>query len=99
PVHATNDLPMSGFDEWYVFEVVPTIFPRQNFVNRYGFSTLDSDNEATKMFWAQIEEAQPLHALGAGTPNMFFTTRDKVTFERVKRIGAFIDAAPTDQST
>lgn len=97
PVNAIADLPTPGFDEWYVFDVVPTIYPRQNFVNRYGFSPLAMDNEETKMFWSQIEEAQPVHVLGAGTPNMFFVTRDHPTFEHVKRFNTSLDANPTGQ--
>jgi hypothetical protein len=85
PVSTINELPTPGFDEWYVYDDVPTTYPKTNFVNRLGFSPLDKDSEETDMFWSQIEEVQPLHVLGAGTPNMFFATRDKATFERVKR--------------
>ena len=78
------ELPMPGFDEWYVFDFVPQSVPTCNYVNSYGFSVLD-DSDATTSFWEQIRKTQPLHALGAGAPNMFFVTRDRETFERVLR--------------
>jgi hypothetical protein len=90
-VNTIDDLPTPGFDEWYVYNEVPTIYPKKNFVNRLGFSPLDMDSEETNTFWSQIEEVQPLHALGAGTPNMFFATRDKATFERVKRFNTSLE--------
>lgn len=84
-----GELPMPGFDEWYIFDLVPRNFPTRNYVNRFGFSVLD-ESDATTSFWEQITKTQPLHALGAGTPNMFFLTRDRETFERV------LQAEPTD---
>lgn len=55
----------------------------------FWFSVLD-ESDATTSFWEQIKKTQPLHALGASTPNMFFLTRDRETFERV------LQAVPTD---
>jgi hypothetical protein len=77
------ELPTPGFDEWYVFDSTPQVVPMRNHVNRYNFSVLD-ECDATELFWEQIRKAQPLHVLGAGTPNMFFVTRDRDSFERVK---------------
>lgn len=72
-------------DEWYVFDAVPSIVPTLNYVNRYNFSPFDSCDE-TESFWEQIRTTQPLHILGAGTPHMFFVTRDRDSFERVKNL-------------
>jgi hypothetical protein len=84
------ELPMPGFDEWYVFDTVPNLVPILNHVNRYGFSALD-DGDATDSFWEQIRTTRPLHILGAGTPNMFFVTRDRDSFERVKAWNALVE--------
>jgi hypothetical protein len=78
-----TELPAPGFDEWYVFDVVPSVVPTRNYVNQYNFSVLD-ECDTTDSFWEQIRMTQPLHVLGAGTPNMFFATRDRESFERVK---------------
>jgi hypothetical protein len=82
---AAAELPAPGFDEWYVFDVVPSIVPTRNYVNRYSFSTLD-ECDMTESFWEQIRITQPLHVLGAGTPHMFFVTRDHDSFERVRNL-------------
>ncbi|MEC5217399.1 hypothetical protein RCH09_002357 [Actimicrobium sp. GrIS 1.19] len=79
------ELPAPGFDEWYVFDVVPSLVPTRNYVNCYSFSPL-SECDTTELFWEQIRMTQPLHVLGAGTPHMFFVTRDRDSFERVKKL-------------
>lgn len=79
------DLPAPGFDEWYVFDVVPSVISTRNHVNRHNFSVVDECDTA-ESFWEQIRKTQPLHVLGAGTPHMFFATRDRDSFERVKAV-------------
>ncbi len=80
-----TELPAPGFDEWYVFDGVPSAVPTRNYVNQYNFSVLD-ECDTTDSFWEQIITTQPLHILGAGTPNMFFATRDRESFKRVKEL-------------
>jgi hypothetical protein len=82
------ELPMPGFDEWYVFDSAPQNLPTCNYVNRFGFSVLD-ESDGTTSFWEQIAKTQPLHALGAGAPNMFFLTRDLKAFELVLQAEPF----------
>ncbi len=79
------ELPTPGFDEWYVFDSMPQLIPTRNHVNQYGFSVLGNDDAAAS-FWDQVTRTQPLHALGAGTPNMFFVTRDRETFQRIQKL-------------
>lgn len=80
-----SELPAPGCDEWYVYDSAPLNCPKRTYVNRYGFSVFD-ENLESESFWEQIRRAEPLHILGAGTPNMFFVTRDRDSFERVKRL-------------
>ncbi|MFB9243411.1 hypothetical protein IV454_13035 [Massilia antarctica] len=80
-----TELPTPGFDEWYVYDSIPLICPKRNHVNQYGFSVFD-EGDATELFWEQIRTAQPLHVLGAGTPNMFFATRNRDSFDQVKSL-------------
>lgn len=80
-----TELPAPGFDEWYVYDSAPLICPQRNHVNRYGFSVFD-EGVITESFWDQIRQVAPLHILGAGTPNMFFLTRDRQIFDRVKKL-------------
>jgi hypothetical protein len=54
-------------------------------VNRYGSSAFD-EGVITQSFWEQIKKVEPLDILGAGTPNMFFLTRHRHTFDRVKKL-------------
>lgn len=82
-----SELPAPGFDEWYVFNSTPQVVPLCNHVNRYNFSVLDKC-DATELFWEQIRKTQPLHVLGAGTPNIFLATRDCDIFKRVKELYA-----------
>ena len=82
-----EELPTPGFDEWYVFDSPPLLIPTRNHVNRYNFSVID-ECDATASFWEQIRLTQPLHVLGAGTPNMFFVTRDQSSFDRVQGLAA-----------
>ncbi|MGZ3184955.1 MAG: hypothetical protein ACXU8N_21180 [Telluria sp.] len=84
-ISSPSDLPTPGFDEWYVFARPPLVVPLRNHVNRYGFSVFDECDEADS-FWEQVKESEPLHVLGAGTPNMFLVTRDKAIFDRVKKL-------------
>jgi hypothetical protein len=79
-----TELPAPGFDEWYVYDSAPLNCPKRNHVNRYCFSVFDESIE-TETFWKQVSESEPLHVLGAGTPNMFFVTRDLDSFERLKK--------------
>lgn len=80
-----NDLPMPGFDEWYVYEEKPAAYAFQSFVNTFGFSPLASNEEEVEKFWSQVEATRPLHVIGAGTPTMFLVTRDKGMFQAVGR--------------
>lgn len=85
PIADAAELPMPGFDEWYVFSSIPPHPPASRFVDSYNFSVLD-ESDSSKAFWEQIRQARPLHVLGAGTPNMFFATRDRGVFDRVKAL-------------
>jgi hypothetical protein len=80
-----TELPVPGFDEWYVYDSAPLNCPKLNHVNRYGFSIFDNGAIA-ESFWEQIRKAEPLHILGTGMPNMFFVTRDRDIFNRVKNL-------------
>jgi hypothetical protein len=97
-VEAISELPVPGFDEWYVFDSIPAVCPKRNFVNRYGFSPLGLDDDELRSFWLQIETARPVHVLGAGAPNMFLVTRNQDVFERVKRFNTSLDMAALRQS-
>lgn len=79
------ELPAPGFDEWYIFDSMPQLIPKRNHVNQYGFSVLD-DGDAAESFWKQVTVTKPLHVLGAGTPNMFFVSRDREIFQQVLRL-------------
>lgn len=83
-VHSISDLPTPGFDEWYVYDEDPCIEHHASFVNHYSFSPLDEYSECTKVFWKQVERFQPLHVLGAGTPVMFFLTRDEAVYKKIQ---------------
>ena len=78
-----SDLPMPGFDEWYVYDLEAPTDHIRSFVNRFGFAPLDEGNSETQDFWAQVERLRPLHVLGAGTPTMFFARRDETIYRRV----------------
>jgi len=82
-VTRSAELPTPGFDEWYVFDSMPQRIPKRKHVDLYGFSVLD-DGDAAESFWEQVRDTQPLHVLGAGTPNMFFVTRDRGSFQRIQ---------------
>ncbi|KUY74078.1 hypothetical protein [Burkholderia sp. RF4-BP95] len=79
-VKAVSQLPMPGFDEWYVYDRLNEYEPHANFVNRLGFSALNFDDEYTEQFWGQVIKFEPLHVLGSGTPGLFLVTRDEVRF-------------------
>lgn len=82
-LHDTSHLPMPGFDEWYVYDHEASMEDLRSFVNWLGFAPLNDENSETQDFWAQVERFRPLHVLGAGTPTMFFATRDEAVFRRV----------------
>ncbi len=93
---AVRDLPMPGFDEWYVYEQKPPSYPSQSFVNTFGFSPLTSNEQELEKFWSQVEATQPLHVVGVGTPTMFLVTRDEKIFEAAKRFNLSLN--PDDHS-
>ncbi|WP_229507714.1 hypothetical protein [Massilia sp. Dwa41.01b] len=77
PIIGLADFPYTpGFDEWYVFDAVPSVLPSHAFVNGWGFTPLADGHSDTEAFWEQVQASQPLHVLGAGTPAMFLVTRD-----------------------
>ncbi|VBB17106.1 hypothetical protein [Burkholderia stabilis] len=80
-VETTSQLPMPGFDEWYVYDRPDSFEPHANFVNRLGFSPLNVDDAYTDAFWRQVVKLAPLHVLGAGTPGLFLVTRDPALFQ------------------
>lgn len=85
-IQSVSQLPTPGFDEWYVHESKPYSFVYSSFVNTYGFSPLALNEEKVKDFWRQVDATRPLHVLGAGTPVMFFATRDPDQFEKACRL-------------
>jgi hypothetical protein len=85
-IASVSELPMPGFDEWYVFEDRPVAFAYKAFVNRFGFSPLAVGDPRAEEFWAQVDAIRPLHVLGAGTPVMFVATRDANLFAQVSKI-------------
>jgi hypothetical protein len=76
-VQSISDLPMPGFDEWYVYENEVPNDCHESFVNKFGFSPLGDESVDVNSFWSQVMRFRPLHVLGAGTPAMFFATRDE----------------------
>ncbi|WP_260436298.1 hypothetical protein [Burkholderia sp. Bp9143] len=86
-VTEVSQLPMPGFDEWYVYDRFIKFEPHANFVNRLGFSPLNVDDTYTEEFWKQVAKLEPQHVLGSGTPGVFLVTRDKTLFEAVNRTG------------
>lgn len=82
-ISEASQLPMPGFDEWYVYDNFGAIGHCRAFVNHFGFAPLDASNDLTNAFWSQVEACQPLHVLGAGTPTMFFLTRVEALFKMV----------------
>jgi hypothetical protein len=85
-VNAPSDLPMPGFDEWYVYAVEAPCEHHNSFVNQWGFSPLDEMNPETHNFWTQVERFRPLHVLGAGTSTMFLVTRDEALFSKISGV-------------
>jgi hypothetical protein len=45
PVKAISELPMPGFDEWYVYDELIKFESHSNFVNRIGFSPLHANDK------------------------------------------------------
>ncbi|MES2934032.1 MAG: hypothetical protein V4805_11165 [Pseudomonadota bacterium] len=82
-IDKSSTLPMPGFDEWYIYKEAHSIPFCNSFVNQFGFSPIHSETKILDAFWSQVELCHPLHILGAGTPNMFFITRDEALFKRV----------------
>ena len=80
-VKGVSQLPMPGYDEWYVYDTPIRFEPHANFVNRLGFSALNIDDEYTDAFWRQVVKLASLHVLGSGTPGLFLATRDHALFE------------------
>lgn len=85
-VRSASDLQAVGFDEWYVYEGDVPREHHKAFVNRLGFSPLNTACMEANEFWEQVERFRPLHVLGAGTPTMFLVTRDEQTFARALKI-------------
>ncbi len=82
-IEVATELPWAGFDEWYLYDGEVPDTKHEFFVNRIGFVPLDVFELETQAFWVQVERLQPLHVVGAGTPTMFFCTRDEVIFRKV----------------
>ncbi|MCC2970676.1 hypothetical protein [Massilia sp. IC2-476] len=82
-VASIDCLPTPGFDEWYVFDDAPAVFPVRQHVNVFGFSVL-AENDEARAFWEQVRQCRPRHVLGTGTPHMFVVTRDGGLFERLR---------------
>lgn len=82
-IDSLQDLPTAGFDEWYVYDQEVPASHFEAFVSYLGFSPLDEESLQAIAFWKQVEQLQPLHALGAGTPVMFFITRDEAMFKKI----------------
>lgn len=80
-VDLVSELPMPGFDEWYVYTDEPPGERHRSFVNRWGFSPWDESNEEAQVFWTQLEQLRPLHVIGAGT-TMFLATQDETIFRK-----------------
>jgi hypothetical protein len=78
-----SELPTPGFDEWYVYAGEAPGEHHRSFVNRLGFAPLNESNREFQDFWTQVETFQPLHVIGAGSPTMFFVTRDEVIFRKI----------------
>ena len=81
-----SELPTPGFDEWYVYVGDAPEAHHRSFVNRWGFAPLDESNPEVQDFWGQVERFQPLHVVCAGTPTMFFATRDEAIFRKVSSV-------------
>ncbi len=85
-IDKVSALPTPGFDEWYVYAGNAPDEPHLSFVNRWGFAPLDKLNLEIQDFWAQVERFQPLHIIGAGTPTMFFVTKDESVFQKASSV-------------
>ncbi|MFM0080383.1 hypothetical protein [Paraburkholderia sediminicola] len=85
-VETVSQLPTPGFDEWYVYDRKNGLAPHVNFVNRRGFSVLNSADEHTNTFWDQVMRRVPLHVLGAGCPTLFLITRDEALFRAITAV-------------
>lgn len=84
-VKVVSQLPMPGFDEWYVYDRLIKFEPHADFVNRLGFSPLNVEDTCTEEFWRQVVKLEPLHVLGSGTPDLFLVTRDELLFQAAIR--------------
>ncbi len=85
-VQAAADVPAVGFDEWYIYDGEVPHEHHRAFVNRLGFSPLDTTCLDANEFWEQVKRFQPLNVLGAGTPTMFLVTRDEQIYARAVAI-------------
>ncbi|MCD5971816.1 hypothetical protein [Pseudomonas quasicaspiana] len=75
-------LPTPGFDEWYVFERLPSRARLSRFNRAIAFQPFGESNEVVE-FWSQIEDLQPTHALLGACPSLLLITRDAAMYERV----------------
>jgi hypothetical protein len=80
-----EDLPMPGFDEWYVYSDDVPEDHHNSFVNQWGFAPLDESNPSTLEFWQQVDMLRPLHVVCAGT-TMFFVTQDEALYRKISAI-------------
>ena len=78
-----NELPVGGWDEWYVFEEEPEFVELTAYVNYYEFSPASFGwAEALSAFWDQVHQIRPLHIIGDGS-YLYLITRDKAVYGRV----------------
>ena len=83
PVLKANQLPVGGWDEWYVFEGELEPLELKAYVNFCGFSPISFGwVEELGAFWDQALQIRPLHIIGDGE-HMYLITRDKALFGRV----------------
>jgi hypothetical protein len=76
-------LPRGGFDEWYLFEDVPSVRSLEVFVNFATFSLCpDPGNEwqlaAVERFWGQVAEWWPESYLADGAQLICVTRSDEI---------------------
>lgn len=87
-------LPTPGFDEWYVFERLPSWRKLSKFRSAIAFQPFVDGVEADA-FWSQIEDLQPEHALLGACPSLLLITRDDAIYERTLALYA-ASAFPID---
>ena len=78
-----SELPVGGWDEWYVFDDEPEPVELKAYVNYQGFSPVSFGwVEELSAFWDQALRMHPLHIIGDGL-HMYLITRDKALYGRV----------------